>query len=160
MDWICHSGLWVYLGCTVALPTVPLPFTVQEPVFGPLPAARSRLQDWALRRFESLQNPPRGELPSVPGWLLSAPVTAGVLTTMTTTITSTVVMPSAFAGPVYLPYSGQAPSSELASAHPVQAAAGSQSLTTRINPVEVCLEVWTGPNGWHANFEDHSFLAA
>jgi len=62
-----------YLGCTVAVPTVPLSFSVQEPVFGPLPAARSCLQDWVVGCFESWENPPRqGEPTSMPGQPLSA----------------------------------------------------------------------------------------
>jgi len=60
----------------------------------------------------------------MPGWPLSVLVTAGVLTTTTTTITSTVAMPAASAGPVYPSYSGQAPSLGLASVRPVRATAG------------------------------------
>jgi len=54
----------------------------------------------------SLQ-PRRGKSPSMPGRSLSAPVTAGVLTTTTTTITSTVATPAASAGLVYLPVSAR-----------------------------------------------------
>jgi len=39
-----------YPGCTVAVPVSP-PFSTQEPVFGVLPAAQSRLQDWTFGRF-------------------------------------------------------------------------------------------------------------
>jgi len=92
----------------------------------------------------------------MPEWLLTALVTAVVLTTTTTTITSTMVTPAAYAGPVYSLYSGQAPSLGPASAHPMRTATGSWLFSARINPMEVCPEVWTGPNGRHAEFGDHS----
>jgi len=44
---------------TVALPTMPLSFNLQELVLDPLPAAQRRLQDWMPRCFESPQNPSR-----------------------------------------------------------------------------------------------------
>jgi len=96
----------------------------------------------------------------MPGRLLSALVTAGVLTTMTTTITSTVAMPAASAGLVCPPYSGQALSSGLASALPMRLAAGLQFSTVCIDPVEVCPEAWTGPNGQRGKLRDCSFGAA
>jgi len=93
-----------YLGCNVAVPTVPPLVSVQEPVFSLLPAAQSRyIQDWTLGRFESPWNPSRrGKWSSMPGWPLSVLVMAGALTMTTTTITSSVLMPEASAGPVYL----------------------------------------------------------
>ena len=48
-----------YPGRIVVPPTVPPPVSVQEPVFGVLPAAQNCLQDWMLGRFESAQNQPQ-----------------------------------------------------------------------------------------------------
>ena len=42
----------------------------------------------------------------------------------------------------------------------MQAAAGSWLISARIDPMDVCPEVWTNPNGQHTEFGDHSFSAA
>ena len=126
-------------------PIVPPPVSVQEPILGPLSAAQRHLQDWVPGCFESPQNLALcAEPPSMPLRLLSVSVMAGDLM-KTTTITSTVATPAESTRPVYPPYSSQALSLGSASARPVQVAAGSQPLTTRIDPVEICLEVWTSP---------------
>jgi len=148
-----------YPGCTIALPPC-LCWLLCRSQFSACCLQHKvvyRTGHWS-RRFESPQNPSQRDEPlSMTGWPLSVPVMAGVLTTMTTTITSTVVTRAASAGPVYPPYSSQAPSLGPALACLMQAAAGLQRSSARINPVGVSSEAWTSPNGQHAEFRHRSF---
>ena len=49
-------GIYGYLGCTVVPTTVPPLVSVHEPVFGPLPAAQSRLQECLCSGLLRAQN--------------------------------------------------------------------------------------------------------